>query len=99
MRGWVLARWRVIGATSSLRVLPPGEDTEWIVERYRAVIRPWGTASAVMFDIERVRCDVQGFRVDAVNLWGNCRPDVDPITLETQARIDAKAAQVQNARP
>ena len=99
MRGHVIAPWRMIGVSSSLRVLPPGEDRSWMLERYRAVVQPYGVTSAVMFDVERVLCDSQGFRWDAANLWGNCRPMSAQIDAETQQRIDAKAAQVQNARP
>jgi len=99
MRGVVLAPWRMVGVSSSLRVLPPGEDRAWILERYRVVVHPWGPSSVVLVDIERVLCDSQGFRWDAVNLWGTCKPSTAGIAASDQARIDAKAAQLQNARP
>jgi hypothetical protein len=98
-RGVVLAPWRMTGVSSQITIVPPGEDREWTLERYRAVVQPYGWSSAVLFDVERVRCDTRGFRWDAANLWGNCRPGPTEIDASTQARIDGKAAQVQNARP
>ena len=99
MHGFVLAPWRMVGASDSITIIPPGEDHEWTLERYRAVVQPYGWSSAVLFDVERVACDKSGFRWDAVNLWGNCRPMSAEIDANTQARIDGKASRVQNARP
>jgi hypothetical protein len=98
-RGLVLAPWRMIGVSASLTLLPPGEDREFMLERYRAVVQPYGWSSAVLFDVERVLCDVHAFRWDAQNLWGNCRPAPASAPRSTQERIDGKATELAQRRP
>ncbi len=97
--GVVLAPWRMVGVHASVTLWPPGEERGWIVERYRVVVRaagPW--VSMALVDVERLTCDRSGFRWDALNVWGSCRPDTE-IGEGAQARIDAKAKQIADARP
>jgi hypothetical protein len=95
--GTILAPWRMTGVAASLRLWPPGEDRAWLLERYRVFVRPVGWQSMVLVDLERLECSTRGFRWDPLNVWGNCKPTRNP--SGTQARIDAKAQQIANARP
>lgn len=97
-RGVVLSRWKITGVNETLRLWPPGEDRAWVVERWRTVVVPQGWASTVLVDVERAICDADGFRWDAVNLWGRCAVDTST-TRDGQARIDARGAALAAAPP
>jgi hypothetical protein len=97
--GVVLAPWRMVGVHASVTLWPPGEERGWIVERYRVLVHasgPW--ASMALVDVERLLCDKRGFRWSALEVWGTCRRDGE-IGEGAQARIDAKAKQIADARP
>jgi hypothetical protein len=90
-RGVVLSKWTMVGVSASLRLWPPGQARAWIVERWRATVLSYGWSSTVLIDVERAVCDTEGFRWDALNLWGRCSEDTS--TNENgQARIDGKGA-------
>jgi hypothetical protein len=95
-RGIVLSKWKIIGVSASLRLLPPGTDRAWIIERWRAVVLPRGWQSTVLVDAERVVCDVAGFGWDALNLYGSCLPETTT-TQGGQARIDGKGTALATA--
>lgn len=97
--GIVLAPWRIVGAHARVTIWPPGEERGWILERYRVLVRatgPWGSMALV--DVERLLCDRGGFRWDALNVWGSCVRETE-IGEGAQARIDAKAKALADARP
>jgi hypothetical protein len=97
-RGVVFSPWKIVGVSASLRLLPPGEDRYWIIERWRVVVVPFGWMSSVLVDVERVLCDQNGFQWDAHNLWGRCR--VETTTTESgQGRIDGKGTQIATMSP
>lgn len=95
--GTILGPWRMTGVAASLRLWPPGEDRAWLLERYRAFVRPAGWQSMVLVDLERLECSTRGFRWDPLNVWGDCRPARG--SRGVQQRIDAKAQQIATARP
>lgn len=90
-RGVVLSKWKMIGVSEAITLLPPGETRSWIVERWRAVVLPYGWSSTVLVDVERAVCDSEGFRWDTLNVYGRCSVDTTT-NANGQARIDGKGA-------
>ena len=81
--GTVYGEWRSKGASASLTLLPPGERHAWILQRYRAFVRPNGWGSSVFVDLEQVECDAEGFSWSATEIRGDCRP----ITQMTETQL------------
>ena len=98
--GRPLAQVEAPGASASFTIRYVHSVTRTpVVERYRVVVRasgPW--ASMALVDVERLLCDKRGFRWSALEVWGSCRRDGE-LGEGAQARIDAKAKQIADARP
>jgi hypothetical protein len=89
----VYTAWKMLGAHSSVTVWPPGEDNEWILDRYRVSVQLAGSTSMVLIDRERLLCEKTNFRWDATSVNGQCQAETT-VTVDDQQAIDALGARI-----
>lgn len=89
--GTIYAAWRMTGVSASITLFPPGERRAWLLQRYRAFVRPNGWASTVYVDLEQMECETRGFSWSELEVRGNCRP-ITEMTAEQLRALDATAA-------
>src|SRR5207237_6247046 len=88
--GTVLAAWS--GPQSKATVSPQDGARAWfVVQRYRAFVRPNGWGSSVFVDLEQIECDQRGFQWTESQIIGSCRPITNMTAPQLQA-LDQTAA-------